>query len=98
MEARGERKRFLQGLIQSSVGLFHGISGNMRGSESQLSKGIEKLEGYRPSYHGVDVDSLVSQLTNFRLAIRDNIDAGKTEVAMALVPTMSFDAEAMVEG
>lgn len=55
---RGPRRLFLQALIHMAVGLYHWQRGNAAGAEAQLRKGLGKLEGYLPSYEGVDTGRL----------------------------------------
>ena len=90
MEARGDRKRFLQGLIQASVGIFHSTCGNLRGAESQLSKGIEKLRDFAPGYHGVDVPALVTQLSALRESVVSRFNQPEDTPNSDLIPTISY--------
>ena len=55
---RGPARDFLQGLIQVAVGFYHLDAGNLRGSESQLEKGLGRLELYGESYLGIDLAAL----------------------------------------
>jgi predicted metal-dependent hydrolase len=55
---RGAGRDFLQGLIQVSVGFYHLDNANLRGAESQLGKGLQKLADYGDSYAGIDVRRL----------------------------------------
>jgi uncharacterized protein len=59
---RGERRLFLQGLIQAAVGCYHLSNGNTTGAVSQYTKSLAKLETYPGSYLGIDVARLVSEL------------------------------------
>jgi hypothetical protein len=90
MDSRGEQKLFLQGLIQSAVGVFHCMSGNPRGAFSQLTRGLEKLEGYRPSFEGVDVEALSSALERLRAAVAVGLDSGDFQFDPALVPAIDY--------
>ena len=55
---RGPARDFLQGLIQISVAFYHLRNGNLRGGESQLEKGLFRLEGYGDCYQGIDLAAL----------------------------------------
>jgi predicted metal-dependent hydrolase len=90
MEQRGERRLFLQGLIQSAVGLFHCMSGNARGAYSQLSKAIEKLEGYRPAFEGVSVDSFVDALARLREEVAAGLAEDSFQFDPGLVPSIEY--------
>lgn len=61
-EYRETDRTFLQGLIQISAGLYHLDCGNVRGARSQLSKGLQKLEPYKPLHKGVDVPGLMNSI------------------------------------
>lgn len=90
MDARGDRKLFLQGLIQSAVGVFHSMSGNPRGAFSQLTRGLEKLTGYRPSFEGVDVEALAGALERLRGAVAAGLESGDFQFDPALVPGIDY--------
>ena len=47
--------KFIQGLIQLSVGYFHITNNNKNGALGLLNKCIPKLEEYLPSHRGIDV-------------------------------------------
>src|SRR5260221_14403488 len=56
---RGPDRLFLQGLIQISVGFHHFFSENYKGATSQLTKGLGKVDGYRPSHGGVELEQVL---------------------------------------
>ncbi|MBC8145274.1 MAG: DUF309 domain-containing protein [bacterium] len=93
MEARGERKLFLQGLVQSAVGCFHSMSGNLRGSHSQLTRALEKLDGYRPSFEGVSVDALIDGLQHLHRAVQSGLESGSFEFDAAIVPSIDYQPD-----
>ena len=90
MEARGERKLFLQGLIQSAVGCFHCMSGNTRGALSQLSRALEKLDGYRPAFGGVAVEDLVADLVRLRDSVLAGHESGTFQFDPSIVPSIDY--------
>jgi len=57
--ASGEERRFLQGLIQVSVGFYHFFNANPSGALSQWGKGTGKLREFAPAYAGIDLDPLL---------------------------------------
>lgn len=71
MECRTGEKEFLQGLVQLSVGMFHLISGNLKGAVSQLRKSIEKLDKFSPKISKIDVFYVVSKSKNLIFEIED---------------------------
>lgn len=97
MHERGERKRFLQGLIQGSVGIFHATRGNFAGADSQLTKALQKLDGYSETYLGVDLVNLRQGLREFQDFFRRSIAAGELKYNSDLIPTIryTFDPETM---
>jgi predicted metal-dependent hydrolase len=96
MESRGDRKLFLQGLVQAAVGLFHCMSGNARGAYSQLSRSVEKLTGYRPMFDGVDVDDLVESLETLRSAVAEGLASDSFQFDPGLVPSIAYVPEHLV--
>lgn len=62
-DERGERRRFLQGMIQAAVGCYHLTNGNTTGAISQYTKSLEKLSEYPPDFHGIQLGKLRDQLT-----------------------------------
>ncbi|MEX2190551.1 MAG: DUF309 domain-containing protein [Bacteroidota bacterium] len=75
-EYRETDRTFLQGLIQIAAGLYHLDCGNMRGARSQLSKGIQKLEPYRPLHKGVDISALMNAI-NICLSQMASVENGE---------------------
>ena len=55
-ETRGVDRLFLQGLIQVSVGFYHLLNLNFKGAVSQLARGLDKLDRYRPAYRGIEIE------------------------------------------
>lgn len=63
-ETTGADKLFLQGIIHAAVGLYHFTNGRWKGAQSQLEKSTTKLEGYHPTYRGIDIARLTATLKN----------------------------------
>lgn len=63
--ASGEEKRFLQGLIQVSVGFYHFFNGNPSGAISQWGKGREKLESFDAGYAGPGLQTLLTNVAEW---------------------------------
>ena len=47
---------FYQSLIQAAVALYHWGRGNRAGPSRLFASGRDKMAGYRPAHHGLDVD------------------------------------------
>lgn len=67
----GERKRFVQGLIQYAVTLEHVRRGNPRGVRSVFKSALTKFEGLPEHYMGIDVPALLAE---FRKTIEPVLD------------------------
>jgi predicted metal-dependent hydrolase len=65
-ETVGNNKLFLQGLIQVSVGFYHIFNKNYKGAVSQFTKGLTKLEGYKPSHEGVELQRFTAKVDEWR--------------------------------
>tara|TARA_Y100000590_G_C15649634_1_gene988231 strand:+ start:863 stop:1237 length:375 start_codon:yes stop_codon:yes gene_type:complete len=51
--------KFIQGLIQLSVGYFHISNLNINGAKGLLNKCLLKFESYGPQSRGLDVDYII---------------------------------------
>jgi predicted metal-dependent hydrolase len=66
---RGSTKRFVQGVIQISVGFHHAMRGSYDGAINQLEKGLTKLAGSPQDTLGLDCDRLLRDVTAARQRI-----------------------------
>ncbi len=57
-ETQGEKREFLQGVIQVAVGLHHHSTGNLLGARSLLARADEKLARFPDTYCNLRVDRL----------------------------------------
>ena len=62
LRAAEPHRAFLKGLIHVAVALHHYQRGNLHGARVKCQSAIRYLERYRPSYGGVDVLGLITQL------------------------------------
>ena len=95
-ESLGDEKRFLQGLIQASVSLFHFGNDNFGGARKLYDSCRAKLDPYRPSFMGLD---LAQFLTDYQLCFQellDHKDKYPTDIQLRdeLVPKMSVSEDA----
>ena len=51
--------KFIQGLIQLSVGYFHITNLNINGARGLLNKCLLKFDLYRPKARGIDVENII---------------------------------------
>lgn len=73
---RGKDRSFLQGLIQVSVGFYHFFNCNYKGAASQFTRGLGKLEDYRPLHRGVELEMFTKQVVGW-LAMAEKGLAGE---------------------
>jgi len=59
-EAEHPVRLFYQGILQIAVALYHLENQNWRGAVMLLGQGIQRLDYFRPSYGGVDVETLIT--------------------------------------
>ena len=57
-----EERDFYQGLVHVAVAWYQAGRGRPVATESQLRKGMRRLEAYEPEHRGVDVGDLRRQL------------------------------------
>ncbi len=69
LEASGEQKTFLQGLIQVAVAFHHLRHENLIGAGRLLTAGVEKLSGFAPQRDAIDVGGLLAALEPLREAV-----------------------------
>jgi predicted metal-dependent hydrolase len=57
-----DERDFFQGLVHVAVAWYQAGRRNRIGCERQLAKAERRLGAYRPSYRGLDVDAVLSQV------------------------------------
>ena len=62
LEYHLEDKKFVQALIQLTVGYYHLSTGNIKGAKSLLNKSLDKMKMFSPSNREIDVDSLINSI------------------------------------
>src|SRR5947209_13362180 len=61
-ETHGERRRFLQGLVQVAVALYHYRGGNLVGARGVLARALRNLKDYPAQYGGIALGRLREEL------------------------------------
>ena len=81
--------KFIQGLIQLSVGYFHITNLNINGARGLLNKCLLKFELYRPSQRGIDIDNII----NFVKRSLENLDEidNISDFDWSIVPKINID-------
>ena len=87
-QPRGPTRRFLQGIIQISVGFHHACLGKYDGAINQLAKGLEKTLGTTGNFLGLDCDKFLPKVVTVREAIVRRGRAHMTPLSLAEIPRM----------
>jgi predicted metal-dependent hydrolase len=64
-------KKFLQGLIQVAVALYHHSKENRVGARSLLARARRNLSGYPDKFRGIDLKPLLKSLARWQAALED---------------------------
>jgi uncharacterized protein len=83
--AEPAERDFYQGLVHVAVAWYQAGRGNRVGCERQLEKAARRLGPYAPEHYGVDVASLLEQVT----AAQAVVESGSLEL-----PALDLPAEA----
>ena len=62
IEVNDEPKGFYHGLIQAAVALHHARRANPNGARSLFRRMKANLDGFRPAYLGLDLDTFLSRM------------------------------------
>jgi hypothetical protein len=92
LQSPGPTKRFLQGIIQISVGFHHAHAGNYDGAVNQLAKGLEKMRELGGVVLGLDCDAFLPQVAGVRQRIVAWGRSGVRPVPLAELPRMPIRA------
>lgn len=89
-EYREADRLFLQGLIQVAVGFYHLENGNSKGSHSQFTKALAKLEPYVPHHQGIETENLLRSVRHW-LAVAERMKRGESvESSSAEFPRIQY--------
>lgn len=69
-QERGERRVFLQGLIQICAAYHHTQNGNLIGAVTLLERGAEKMRRYPAGYLGFETDEFLGHVDADRLRLQ----------------------------
>jgi predicted metal-dependent hydrolase len=78
----GLAAEFFHGLMELAAACYHLKQGNIFGSRYLLTSAVDLLSSCRPSYQGIDVESLVAQINQCRVlsdTLEDDEDIGFDE-------------------
>jgi uncharacterized protein len=87
-ETRGDERKFLQGLIQAAVALFHFGNENFGGAKKLYTAAREKLEPFGEEYMGIALGRFLNDFRTCFQELLDNTEVYPTTVALKdeLVP------------
>lgn len=91
-DCEGGEKKFLQGLIQASVALFHFGNENFGGAKKLYHSSRKYLEPYGDDFMGLELARFLADFQACFQELLDNQEAYPTTVALQdeLVPKMHF--------
>jgi predicted metal-dependent hydrolase len=88
----GPMRRFLQGVIQISVGFHHAQAGNFDGAVNQLAKGLEKIQGFAGEVLGLDCDAFLPQVKAVRERLVSQGRHKMRSLPLSAIPPMPIRA------
>lgn len=91
-ESFGDEKKFLQGLIQASVSLFHFGNENFGGARKLYDSCRQKLEPFRPSFQGIDLEKFLDDYQRCFQELLSHTEKYPTDVRLRdeLVPKIAM--------
>ncbi len=91
MGTSGQERRFIQGLIQVSVGFYHFGNGNPSGALSQWEKGTEKLAGFGGEFGGVRLAPLIDDVKQWYAAAIGQLEGTRVRTEKLKSPKLEFN-------
>lgn len=90
-EYRQTDRTFIQGLIQISAGFYHFQCANWKGAASQLSKGIRKLELFRPEHLGVELTELLVKIQQCLNTVSELMEGKTFDLKSVVIPKLTMN-------
>jgi predicted metal-dependent hydrolase len=88
----GEDRRFIQGLIQAAVGLYHFGTGNSRGARKLYHTARAYMEAYPSPYLGLDHALFWSEMHRcFEELLNSDESMGGVELDGSRIPTIALE-------
>ncbi len=92
LEMPGPERRFVQGLIQAAVALYHFRNGNLRGAVKLFQSARDYMNQFGSLYWGLDIAGFWVQMERcFAEALPAGDPAHPPEFCETLVPTIALD-------
>ena len=89
---RGHDRLFLQGLIQISVGFYHLLNRNYKGATSQFTRGLNKLDRYRPVHRGLELEGFMRSVVGWLSLAERGVIGTIVEIDESKIPRLQFVA------
>lgn len=98
-ETLGEPKKFLQGLIQAAVALFHFGNENYGGAKKLYNSARDKLTPFGDEYMGIALGRFLADFKACFQELLDNTEGYPTtvEIQDELVPKIHATVEGLIE-
>jgi len=91
LERRQKDRTFFQGIIHVAVGFYHLDNGNYKGSRSQLSKGVAKLQPFQPAYYGIELSAFLTRTSRcLEWVVQRELEVQTEAFDSAWIPTLEF--------
>ncbi len=84
--AKSEDRLFFQGMVQISVGGYHLLNNNYKGSLSQYQKATVKLKNYVPGYKGIELEILLQKINDVITDLELYFSDGNVKIAIEKIP------------
>ncbi len=91
MTQSGKNAEFYRALIHIAVGCYHMNNKNYRGAKSQLIKGVQKLEPYKPAYQGVVISPLIDSFHTIILDVERVVQGKLNHDQIHPVPKIDYN-------
>ena len=90
-EYRETDRTFIQGLIQISAGFYHFRCSNWKGAASQLSKGLKKLEPYKPEHLGIELGDFLAKIESCLQEVQRLVEGKQSQPQFFEIPSIAFE-------
>jgi len=92
LNGAGPERRFVQGLIQAAVALYHFGNGNLRGAAKLFRSGRAYMEAYESPYLGLDRKAFWEQMERcFAALFADPNPDRRLKLEESLIPQITLD-------
>jgi predicted metal-dependent hydrolase len=90
IDAYGDERHLLQGLIQVAAGFYKLQIGQPAGTFKLLEKGAGHLRAVPADYYNIDLAGLLSAVDWWKTYARELVDSFRTDFDAGRLPTLAF--------